>query len=108
MALFREGKLEIMLSVFNGSSGRNFHLWKIRVKAVLRGQDLIGAIDDKRIEHCVSMKPLSIIISGLGDNPSRPIQDCETAQSAWKRRHNRCTGRSIVNTLSALNNFLNC
>lgn len=78
------------------------------MKAALSGKDLIEAIDEKIIENSVPMKALSIVISGLRDNPLRTIYDCETAPSAWTKRHDRYPGKSIVDKLSVLDNLLNC
>lgn len=77
--LLGEGKFEIKLPVFHGSSGEYYRHWKIRVKAALRGKDLIDAMDNNRTDNIVSMKALSINISGLEDNPLRIIQDCVMA-----------------------------
>lgn len=54
------------------------------------------------------MRTLSTIISGLGDNMRRTIQDCETAYSAWTKLHNRYTGKSMGSKLRALNHLLDC
>lgn len=51
------------------------------MKAALRSKDIIDERDEKQIGNRVSMKALSITISGLGENLLRTIQDFETAQS---------------------------
>lgn len=79
----------------------------MRVKAALRSTDLVSALTTDRIEPRTSDKVLSMIISALGDNFRRAVQERTSAETAWKKLHERYAGTSMVNKLSVLNVVLN-
>lgn len=82
-----EAKFEITLPMINGSTRNNFHLWGLRVKTFLRWKDLLEATKEEVVEKIVTQETLSAIISSLGDNMLRTIQEDETAYRAWIRLH---------------------
>lgn len=45
---------------------------------------------------------LGINISALGNNPLRAIQQCETANEAWKKLERWHAGKTVMNRLGCL------
>lgn len=101
IASLRTVKFEIKQQIYNERSGEEFHHWELRVKAALRGKDLIAAIEGEVVENIVTQKALSIVIPCLGENLQKSIQDCETADSAWIDLRHQFAQKSTVNELSA-------
>lgn len=66
--------------MFTGDAGNDFHLCALRVKASLRGRDLVVALDDGEVDGTITKKALSIIILTVGDIPLRSIQNTITAR----------------------------
>lgn len=102
----REEKFEIKLPMFNGTVGEDSQHWELRFKTTLRGWDLIDALIEDAIDKTSTQKALSIMISALGDNPLKAIQECETTYSALQKLHHIYAGRSFINQLSALKHLL--
>lgn len=107
MTTVKDAKFDIKLSMFNGSVEEDFQLWKLRVKVTLRGRDSIDELTNESFDKTITQKTLSIIISALGQNPLRAIQECETIYSVWQELHHRYAGKSVINKLNALNNLMN-
>lgn len=101
-----EGKGEARFPTFQGNSEDDFSLWERSEKAVLRGKDLTRAPIEDTVVMKVSEKVLFMIISALGDNLSRSIQECETMKDTWNKLQPRY-GQALIKKLRLLNNMLN-
>lgn len=62
---------------------------------------------EKSVESEKTEKALLVITLALGDNPLRSIEECQTAKEAWKNLQQRYAGKTMINKLGLLNNFLN-
>lgn len=66
----------------HGNEGEDFRLRELRVEAVLRGKDIVEALVEEEVGKRTSERALVAIVSALGYNPLRTIQDCKTAVEA--------------------------
>lgn len=81
-----DDRLEARLRTSHGNDDDDFRLWELRVKAVLRGRDIIDALTQTDAEKKSSEDALAVIITVLGYNLLRKIQDCLTAIEAWEKQ----------------------
>lgn len=100
-------KYDMKVPHFNGTREDDFQLWSLRIKAALRSRELASALIDEAVETKVNEKAMTIIITALGDNPLRAVQECLTAKAVWNKLQGRYAGQSMVNKLSVLNTLLN-
>lgn len=75
-------KLETKIPRFNGTRGDDIQEWTLCVKALLSGKQIFGTLADVSSHQKCSGKAFTLIVTSLGDNPLRTIQDFQTAKEA--------------------------
>lgn len=58
MASSRKETFKFKLTIFNGSAEKDFHVWKLRIKAVMNRKDLIEAIEREVVETFATQKTI--------------------------------------------------
>lgn len=74
--------------------------------ATLRGKRVLAPILDEIVNDEIDDELLSVMISALCDNPSRPIQIHTTGKGAWEWLQVRYKGETLINKLGVLSELL--
>lgn len=77
---FNDNKYMRKLIKFNGSQEEDFKICCLRVKAAFQSLELLKALETNTVADSKNEHVLSIVLSGLGDNPPRGIQSCTTTK----------------------------
>lgn len=101
------GTLWSQITVFKWSMHEDFSLWKLRIKAALKGKELIQALSRDDGNNKISDKAFPIVIVSFGNNPLRTIQNCRTAMGTWRSLKQRYDRKTLMHKLGLLNNLLN-
>lgn len=99
---------------FEDKDGQSFHLWKLRVEAVLEMKDCLALVqgEEQVPEDPVELvnfnrkkgKARSIIINALGDRPLKAVQKhSANPLQMWEKLTERYAGQTTSNKLMTLN-----
>ena len=101
--------LKLDVEKFTGEN--DFHLWRLKMRALLVHQGIEEVLEDLRTSKKISKvkdedmheamdKAHSTIILSLGDGVLREVGDQTTAASLWKKLEDLYTKKSLTKRLS--------
>lgn len=99
-------KYEAKLLRINGTEEEDFHLWSVKVEAVLKSQALPLALCDENVHYTVDKQAKAIINASMGNNLLRAIQDCQSIKLACEKLETCYASKSTTNKLVVLNKLL--